>query len=535
FFGSIKRWLFEMALKATLVDVNAVEALIPLNPLAPSAEYKKPFPYVFNSERVLDFVDGEFCVIHSTDKSSYTTGTGQAMYDGDVYYVLTRDVIQRYRQVSMSGEVGLEWEYAHKMGYMPARKLPGVFKEAKDNCIIRQSRIAPVLPRLKEAVREYNDLQAGVVLNLFLERWQIATKECMTCNGLGTIPGGEHGTIGCTTCKGSGKRTDSPFTEITVIPTGLGQTQLPTPPAGYLQKDVRIIEIQDERVEKHMFKALAAINMEHLAKVPLAQSGIAKEVDRDEMNNFVHSVAEDLIDLLVWTYQGICDMRYGATVKDATGRAAMLPKVVVPKRFDLLSVQYLIEEYKAAKEAKMSGVVLGAMQVEITAKRFAAEPEIKDELTSIHLLDPLPDMDTEQKMAAVMNGFITKKDAVISANIVQFVRRAIFEKKESFFTLTRDKKLEILTKYADEKMNENSAAAKVLATALKSEDEEQSGSEQPGGEHPLNTDSVGKIPLALQQLALARERAINAGDKALANQLGAKMKELLVDLTVEVE
>jgi hypothetical protein len=39
-------------------------------------------------------------------------------------------------------------------------------------------------------------------------------------------------------------------------------------------------------------------------------------------------------------------------------------------------------------------------------------------------------------------------------------------------------------------------------------------------------DALGKIPLALQQIALARERAKTAGDTALADQLGAQMEEL---------
>jgi len=38
---------------------------------------------------------------------------------------------------------------------------------------------------------------------------------------------------------------------------------------------------------------------------------------------------------------------------------------------------------------------------------------------------------------------------------------------------------------------------------------------------------IGKIPLALQQLALARMRADETGDTQLSKQLGNKMDELL--------
>jgi hypothetical protein len=44
---------------------------------------------------------------------------------------------------------------------------------------------------------------------------------------------------------------------------------------------------------------------------------------------------------------------------------------------------------------------------------------------------------------------------------------------------------------------------------------------------------MGKIPLAIQQLALARERANAAGDTALSAQLGATMDKLIEQLMVQ--
>jgi len=56
---------------------------------------------------------------------------------------------------------------------------------------------------------------------------------------------------------------------------------------------------------------------------------------------------------------------------------------------------------------------------------------------------------------------------------------------------------------------------------------EAMGVELTGEEVKQGGDSLGKVPLAVQQLALARERAITAGDSVLAQQLGDKMDELL--------
>lgn len=48
-----------------------------------------------------------------------------------------------------------------------------------------------------------------------------------------------------------------------------------------------------------------------------------------------------------------------------------------------------------------------------------------------------------------------------------------------------------------------------------------------GGGVNEDVDILGKFPLALQQLALARERANTAGDKVLSAKIAQKMKELL--------
>lgn len=51
-----------------------------------------------------------------------------------------------------------------------------------------------------------------------------------------------------------------------------------------------------------------------------------------------------------------------------------------------------------------------------------------------------------------------------------------------------------------------------------------------GKDNSTAVDNLGKIPLALQQVALARERAITAGDTSLANQLGTLMDELTAQM-----
>lgn len=57
--------------------------------------------------------------------------------------------------------------------------------------------------------------------------------------------------------------------------------------------------------------------------------------------------------------------------------------------------------------------------------------------------------------------------------------------------------------------------------------------QQPNSNPTATSDRLGKIPLSIQQLALARTRALEAKDSGLANEIGDKITELLNGLKIE--
>ncbi len=469
YFGSLTNWLFSVCLKNYLIDANAVCAVIPLEfpvPGTVTAEYLKPYPYIFNSEQVLEYVEADYCIIKSLDKSTYYSSDGKTKYtDGDIFWVISTTHIYRYEQINANKDLAVKVNFEHLLGYMPAFKLGGIYLKSKDKVPIWESRINSIVPRLNKAAREDNDLDISVVRHLFPEKWEYVSVDCTTCNGVGKVMGVVGGVSGMTTCgkcNGFGRTVSSPMQSHLILPSKLDEQQIPSPPAGYIEKPVEIIAHQELRIEAHIFKALAAINMEFLSKTPLAESGIAKEVDRDELNNFVYSIAEDLVrimdKILIYSY----DYRYSVVVPMRDDRMAMLPVVNVPEKYDMLSVNYLIEEYQKAKESKMNPVLINKMEQEIATKKFSTDPDMAAEINCILKLNPFAGMSSDDLMINIQNKFITQEDAVISANIVQFVRRAKFE-DDKFYTLELDDQQAVMKKYAQEKIKENSKADELKA------------------------------------------------------------------------
>lgn len=477
FSGSITNRIFSIGLLNYLIDANAVEAMLPLNPLAEQGEFIKPYPIIFNSDRVLEYQEDDFCVLESTDKSKYkvTADGNEWKDDGKVFYVVSTEVVQRWEQTSGNGECTMVIEYTHGLGYMPARKLKGIFHKALDTAYIYKSRIASIVPHLNKAARESSDLDAEVVQHVHSEKWVYMSTECPKCDATGLqtdwIPPFDNPTLRppiCNHCNGSRYISTSPFKHLVMTPnTSPDKQNGPVPPAGYIEKNVEIVKIQDERIENHFYNAFSSIELQNLARTPLNQSGAAKDLDYSQQEIFLHSVAEDLVNLMDWEYKCTADYRYKVIVPNDKERYAMLPNVNVPEKFNLINSSYLIAELKSAKDAGLNPILIQSMEIELAGKQFSADSAMKKKLELVIKLDPLYGKSSDQKNMEMMNGGIIKEDYILSCMIVPFVDRALRENKD-FATLQEIKQWEILYGYVAMHMDSQSAAAqskKLITTA----------------------------------------------------------------------
>jgi hypothetical protein len=451
-FSSLTNWAFNVLLKSYITDPNALVCVYPIQEeIAPNG-YVRPFPFIYYSPQVVEYVEGDYAVVKSTEK--VLNSSEQENIWGDVYYILTTNTVQRWEQTNVERGMRLAWEWQHNLGELPVTKMKGVVVKSMDGTFIYNSRIKDMLPRLDEAVREYSDLQAEVVQHIFSEKWEFAADECPTCRGKGTIKSaGFNGSeIKCHTCNGDGHKPRGPYTTLKIKPPMPGESPLPTPPIGYVQKNTEIVKIQDSRVDKHIYKALCAINFQFLEKVPQNESGLAKEVDKDELNTLVHAIAEDLVAILDFVAYHVNEQRYYVLLPDARVRRAQLPTINVPEKFDILSTNYLEQQLSTSKNNKLNPVIINAMEVEFANKVFSADSTIRDHVSLILSLDPLAGVSEEDKIIRLTNKGITHESYVISSNIQEFIARAIEEKGEEFYRMDAKDKKALMLQYAKEQI-----------------------------------------------------------------------------------
>jgi len=512
-YDDIEYWLFEEVLRTLGLDANAVIAVLPKDfAQQEGTEYMQPIGQVFNSPNVIEFIPEDYAVLKSDELSSMLsperqmqimnnqkalqtlTSGANTFSKGQVYYVITTSSYQKWEEAE-DGKYLLTNTIMHGLNELPVFQVPGKFMARRGPYTLKKTPLFPMVPHLNKAARESNDLDAGVIMHLYLEKWRVNNIPCTDCHGTGQVAGADGPTT-CHVCKGTGYATGkSPFNEILIRPQGLGEGNIPTPPVGYVDKNPEILKVQNDRIELHLRKALAAVNMEHLSETGMNQSGTAKAYDQDEVNNVIYTFAGMLVSVANTTAYFINELRYKNIVPNEDDRKAMLPIIPIPEKYDVVSTSYLFSEYQTAKSAGINPIILTEMQKEIGAKKFYANPTVADFVNTVMNLDPFPDKTTEEKGQMESQGLAAKIDVVLSNYINDFVRRAMEEDKD-FAKKSDAEKREVLEEYAAEKVEELSAASQIK-TDLFGDEEPPADEEPPEGVPPVEgeepeEEEVGK-------------------------------------------
>lgn len=424
-FESLTNWCFSLLLRNYLIDPNGLVLVSPMEIPEEGNVLLKPVATIFNSCDVIDYVEGDYAVLENKVGCFYSVSG--VIKPGKSFYVITTKTIHRYDQANGRGEYFEAFMYEHGLEILPVFKMGGITVDVYGTHSMYASRVSGVLPRFNEALREYSDLQAAVVLSMFPERWEFSQNECVACKGTGQRMGTLNDVpcqVSCTACQGAGYIASGPYSKTLIKPAAADQQQVPTPPIGYVSGPVDIIKLQQESIKNHIYSALASINFEFLADTPLNQSGTAKEVDKDELNSMVHSIAEDLVRIIDKVYYLIALYRYSAQYTPEQ-IYEMLPTIAVPEKYDILSAKYYDEQMASAIKNKLNPAILNAMEVAYATKAFNNDLDIAHYVGLILKLDPLSGISEDDKMSRLSNNGITQLDYVVSSNINKFVATAV--------------------------------------------------------------------------------------------------------------
>jgi hypothetical protein len=435
FYRSLMNFITETFTVKDFSDPNAAIVVMPQSFDIEETDLFEPVATVYDSISLVDFVDEEYYTFEF----------------GDTIKIFTKTEILVFQKEVKSGkEIWiLVFEYAHDFGFVPVFRLGGIIK-GKLEPFYFESWIRGVLPHWNQVVQLTSDLQAAYVNHLYMDKWEFETecqaRDCIdglvkteVQNGKDTIMTESN----CSTCMGSGKVSKNPYSIYSVNRDAISTETNPIPPAGYIDKPISVVDKVEDRINKEEKRGLSSINMEIVSMVGNDQSGVAKTVDREDLNAFLSRYSRHVFEyVLPNLIFNIAAWRYGETsnIED------IVPTITQPKDFNVMSLDSLTAEYKDASNANVSANYLQHIEGEIVQSKFANNETDRKKNETIIKLQPFPGKSVDQ-LLTLQNLGQPEWKIYKSIAIIELVDMAI-EDKSDFLDLDLKDKREIIDQMA---------------------------------------------------------------------------------------
>ncbi len=403
-------------------------------------ERAMPKPILLLSENVLQFTP-DLLTFDTEEKSLVTTvgpdGRAVKVLEGTVWYIVTRYGYYRREQYGNKGQEKFRIVpgYAHQLGYLPVVVLGGEeMMEARkgSNNYTRwfASYFEPCTQYGDEALHQFSDWQGAMVTSaqpmremepikcpnseckkgrvIVIEEGREVRKECGMCEGRGDItPVGPYGIIWR-----KSKR------------AGVGEepTADPVPAIRFIHADPSILEQLEKAwrsLLQDMEKAL------HLLFIEEAQSGTAKEVDREDKVSTLDRIGENVFGNIVENSAEIC-----------LGLLKIPGEVVInlPATFIVRSDKDLREELQELTSGGVMPLYRAEATLELIRKRFPGDGRMMQSALVLAYSDLAFGYTNEEKAAMVAQGILSEEVVQRSTIATAMVTRLALEMGDAFLT-----------------------------------------------------------------------------------------------------
>jgi hypothetical protein len=445
---SLTNYFRSVFTKMHLKDPNGLVGVLPISFDVADTDLLEPIPIFYTSKELVDFKDGEYYVILRTDKDER-----MHMVTNQEVLIFTQSQILVFTRKKQADDFQMIFEYNHNFGFPPAIRVGGVVVDTQPPQLF-ESFISGVLPHWDDAVAMYSDLQASIVNHIYPEKWEF-TVDCDNGCQSGKVrveaASGDTVETNCTKCYGTGKITcKSPYDVYQVNKDALNpDAPLPTPPFGYGEKELESTELLERLTEKEIRKGFEAINMDIINDVGENQSGVAKVIDRQDLDGFLGTYSSHIFKYVLPNVILFIEMwRYWVKLGESEDAIKdYFPMIKEPTTFDVFSISLLTEEFTKLTEAGVGGGFLLGIQKDIIDKRFSDELT-KNFYNTILDVDPLAHLTNEEMMTQAR--VIGQTEMYIHTYAKDLVEEAIAA-NDGFLNLPLEEKKEIIRKLAESK------------------------------------------------------------------------------------
>jgi hypothetical protein len=344
---------------------------------------------------------------NAPDENVEVMSNGKKSNTGLVYYTLTDSGFFRSYQVGTGQNTRFETElvYLHNIGQVPAIILGGDLTDED----FFESYFSAFVPFANEAIRQYSDWTAVMTTSAFPYREEIAE----TCSAKGCRDGivfnhenDEHER--CGTCKGTGRVISrSPFgvyirekgDGVLSDNSSSGEAMLK-----FISPPVDIIQYSGDAWQILLKKAEEGL---HLNVINEAQSGTAKEIDREDSFSQLTKISNNIFDEIIFK-----SLMFIENYRNVTEPKE--PVIVKPISFSMKTEEDLISEITKLTDKNAPVAFLVESTKDLAKKRFSGNKAVTRMVEVLVSYDPLFNLSVKDKQTLLASGTIKKEDLLKS-------------------------------------------------------------------------------------------------------------------------
>ena len=412
-------------------------------------------PIIVMPEDIMHYTSEVF-TFKSAEKSLVTFNKKEVLM-GNVYYVMLRDELWKRVQVGKKTDEKYEWVpyYTNPIGEIYALPLGGdETSEYVNGEEVRYltSYLSSAVPFADECKVQFSDHQ-GVMVNCSspireVEQISCTNTECR--NGYVTLQDGAKQT--CSVCNGTQMMpfNSNPYGILVRPKRQVGITDRndsDIPMMRFLHPDTAILEFGNKSWRELLKDTENALN---LLFVDEAQSGIAKNIDREDKLAWLDKVAVNVYKYLyTQSIQIIYKFRFpGSDYPDVI--------VNLPSTFVIKTETELVDDMSKLREQNAPEMVIIEMQREFVSKKFGGDPVRMKMFDTLLQIDPHSMKTAQEKAELFASGAITDTEVQLS-NYAPGILSNYARQTPEFSTMTVDEIADAVIPLIEEKITVLSA------------------------------------------------------------------------------
>jgi hypothetical protein len=402
FYSYIQKFI----MRRMIEDPNGFLAWIPTGDGLTDPSIKVDVEPILIMSDQIKVLDENIITWESENEHSIVRVNGRNVDDGCVFYSLTETGYYRHEQFGskIDRKFNTVLIYEHNIGMVPAIVLGGDYTDEN----FFDSYFSAFVPFANEAIRQYSDWTAVMTTSAFPYR----EEQAESCDAKGCRNGivynsdtDEHDR--CSTCKGSGRVISrSPFGVFIREKgnTAMGESTSSEPMLRFISPPVDIIKYSGDAWETLLRKAEESL---HLTTIDEAQSGTAKQIDREDSFSQLTKISNNVFDEII--YRSLVFIEKYRNVVEPSD-----PIIVKPISFSMKSESDLIDEITKLSDKNAPVAFLVESTKDLARKRFSGNKSVSRIVEILVSYDPIFNLNTKDKQMLLASGTIRKDDLLKS-------------------------------------------------------------------------------------------------------------------------